>query len=69
MGCRYAVVPNKILMPSLANTTRELLKAKNCANTAALKELLNVIKYILDMKNLGLKIEPMGDSNKGNCMF
>ena len=41
--------------PDLANTTRELLKANNCANPAAYKELLHVIKYVLDTKNLGLK--------------
>ena len=50
--------------PNLTNATRELSKANNGANTAAYKELLCVIKYVIDTKKLGLKIEPMGNSNK-----
>ena len=50
--------------PNLANTTRELLKANDGANPAAYKELLHPINYVLDRKNLGLKIELMGNSNK-----
>ena len=54
----------KHLCPNLANATIELSKANNVANPAANKELLHVIKYVIDMKNLGLKIEPTGNSNK-----
>ena len=50
--------------PDLANTTRELSKANDRMNFAAYKEPLHVIeepllviKYILETKNLGLKIE------------
>ena len=50
--------------PDLVNTTRELSKANDGANSGAYKELLHVIKCDLDMKNLGLKIEPIGTSNK-----
>ena len=50
--------------PNLANATRELSKANNGANPSAYKELLHVIRYVLDTKNLGLKIKPMGNSNK-----
>ena len=50
----------KNLHPDLANMTREILKAKNGAEAAAFKELLPVIKHVLDTKN----IEPTGDSNK-----
>ena len=50
--------------PDLANATRELCKANEDANTAAYKELLWVVKYVLNMEMLGLKIEPMGNSNK-----
>ena len=50
--------------PNLANVTRELSKANDGANPAAYKELLHVIKYVLNMKNLVLKIEPTGNSNK-----
>ena len=50
--------------PDLANMTRELSKATNSANPAAYKELLCVVKYVLDMINFGLNIEPTGNSNK-----
>ena len=36
--------------------TRELSKANDDANPAVFKELLHVMKYVLDMMNLGLKI-------------
>ena len=44
--------------------TRELLKANDGANPAAFKELLCGIKHVVDIKHLGLKIEPMGNANK-----
>ena len=50
--------------PHLANATRKLSKVNDGANLVAYKELLSVIKYVLDKKNLGLKIKPMGDSNE-----
>ena len=50
--------------PDLPNATRELSKANNGANPAALKELLHVIKYIVETEKLGLKIEPTGNSNE-----
>ena len=50
--------------PNLANATRELFKVNNRANPAAYKELLHVIKYIVETKNLGLKIKPTGNSNE-----
>ena len=43
----------KYLHPNVAIVTRELLKAKGGA-----------IKYVFDTKNLGLKIQPTGNSNK-----
>ena len=48
--------------PDLANMTRELSKTNDGVNPAAYKELLHVIRYVLDMKNLGLKIKPMENS-------
>ena len=48
--------------PNLANATRELPKANDGANPVAYKELLRVIKYVIDMKNLGLKIKPTRNS-------
>ena len=43
----------KHLCPDLANVTRELLKANDGVNPLAYKELLHVIKHVLDMRNLG----------------
>ena len=54
----------KHLRPNLANVTRELSKENDGANPAVYKELLCAIKYVLDTKNLGLKIKPMENSNK-----
>ena len=50
--------------PNLVNATRELSKANNGVNPATYKELLCVNRYVLDMKNLGLKIKPTWNSNK-----
>ena len=54
----------KTLWPNLANIIMQLSKSNDGANPAMFKELLLVIKYILEKKNLGLKIEPTGYSNK-----
>ena len=54
----------KQMHPDLANATRKLSKANDGANPVAYKELLHVIKYVLDTTNLGLKIEPTGNSNE-----
>ena len=54
----------KYLHANLANVTRELSKANDGANPAAYKQLIHVIKYLLDTKNLILKTEPTGNSNK-----
>lgn len=44
--------------PDIANPVRELSKCNDKASPAAYKELLRVIKFVLDTKTLGLKIEP-----------
>ena len=54
----------KHLHPNLANMTREVSKANDDANPVVYKELLHVIKYVPDTKNLGLKIEPMENTNE-----
>ena len=46
----------KHLHPNLANATKELSKVNNSSNPAAYKELLLVIRYVLNTKSLGLKI-------------
>ena len=50
--------------PNMANVTRELSKANDGANPTVYKELLRMIKYILETENLGLRLEPMGNSNE-----
>ena len=54
----------KHLCPNIANKMRELSKANNGAKPMPYKELLHVIKYVLDTKNLVLKIELTENSNK-----
>ena len=49
--------------PNLEDAIRDLSKANDGENPAAFELLLCVIEYVLDIKNLGLKIEPMGNSN------
>ena len=50
--------------PNLANATRKLSKVNDGANPAAYKQLLCVVKYVIDTEMLGLKIEPTENSNK-----
>ena len=44
--------------PDLSNAIRELTKCLDRATPAAYKEMMRVIKYVLDTKSLGLKIQP-----------
>ena len=44
--------------PDIANATRELSKHMGGANRRSRKELFRVIKYVIDTRDLGLKIEP-----------
>jgi len=44
--------------PDIANLVRELSKVLDCPTLAGFKEMLQIIKYILDSKNLALKIKP-----------
>jgi hypothetical protein len=44
--------------PDLCNTVRELSKCLDGASKAAYKEILRIIKYVMDTRNKGLKIEP-----------
>jgi hypothetical protein len=45
--------------PDMANAIRELTKCLDGPSKAAYKEMLRVIKYLLDTPNKGLKIEPI----------
>jgi hypothetical protein len=44
--------------PDIANPVRELLKALDGTNANALNEMKHAIKFILDTKGNGQKIEP-----------
>ena len=44
--------------PDIANATRELSKVLDGATPSSFKEMHRVIKYVLDTKTKGLKIEP-----------
>ena len=48
----------KHLRSNIANITQELSKVTDAVNPAAFYELLCVLKYVLDMKYFGLKLEP-----------
>jgi hypothetical protein len=51
--------------PDIANVVRELSKVMDGATMAAMKEMKRVIKFVMDTKHLGLKIEPKApDSDK-----
>jgi hypothetical protein len=51
--------------PDIANVVRELSKMMDGATPAAFKELKRVIKFVLDTRTFGLKIEPkLGDKEK-----
>ncbi len=48
----------KHLRPDIANAVRELSKVLDQSNMTASKEMHQVIKYVLDTRDLGLQIEP-----------
>ena len=49
--------------PDIANCVRELSKVLDGPSEASYKEMLRCIKYVLDSKDMGLKIEPIGDKH------
>jgi len=44
--------------PDIANAVIELSKALDCPSPAAYKEMLRVVKFVLDTRNLGIKVAP-----------
>jgi hypothetical protein len=50
--------------PDIANAVRELSKALDGTSIAAYKELMRVLKYVLDTKRLSLKMEPKKEKNE-----
>ena len=49
--------------PDIANSLRQLSKVMDGANKAAFVEMYQVIKYVLDTKNLGMKVKPTRDKD------
>ena len=45
--------------PDIANAVRELSKALDCPSPAAYKEMLRVIKFVLDTRGLAIKMAPV----------
>ena len=45
--------------PDIANAVRELTKVLGKATPAAYKEMLRVAKFVMDTRNMGLKVEPV----------
>ena len=52
--------------PDIANATRELSKSMDGATEVGFQELLRVIKYVLDTKKYGLKLEPKRENDMWN---
>ena len=50
--------------PDISNAVRELSKVLDGPSEAAFKEMLRVVKYVLDTKNYALKIHPKWNDNK-----
>jgi hypothetical protein len=48
----------KYSRPDIANAVRELSKVLDGSTEASFKGMLRVIKYVLDTKEMGLRIEP-----------
>ena len=52
----------KYSRPDIANPVRELSKGMKEATPSAMKELKRVLKFVIDTKDYGLKLEPkMGE--------
>ena len=55
--------------PDIANSVRELTKVLDRATQYAFKEMKRIMKFVLDTKNKGLKLEPTNDSKWSMEMF
>jgi hypothetical protein len=54
----------KYSRPDLANVVRELSKCMYGANLAAYKEMLRVVKFVLDTKDYCLKLNPICENEE-----
>ena len=61
VGCLLFLVKHS--RPDIANSVRELSKALEGTSPAAYKEMLRVLKYTIDTKDLALHIKPKWDGN------
>ena len=52
----------KFSRPDIANAVHELSKCMDGATPAAFKEMVRLIKFVLDTKDLGLKVQPEIDN-------
>jgi hypothetical protein len=52
--------------PDISNAVRELTKALDAPSPAAYKEMLRVIKYTIDTKDMALKIKPVEEESDGS---
>ena len=48
----------KHLKPNITNATQELSKVMDGANQAVFFKMHQIIRYVLDTRSLGLKLEP-----------
>ena len=59
MGVGMSLFLIKHSRPDPCNAVRELTKALDGTNEAAHKEMMRIIKCVIDAKDLGLKIDPV----------
>ena len=52
--------------PDISNAVRELTKALDAPSPAAYKEMLRVIKYTIDTKDMALKMKPVEEESDGS---
>lgn len=52
--------------PDISNAVRELTKALDAPSPAAYKEMLRVIKYTIDTRDLALKMQPIDEESDGS---
>ena len=55
--------------PDLANPIRELSKVLDGPNGKSWGEMCRIIKYVLDTKNMSLRIKPIGYTNGSDKLF
>ena len=58
----------KYSRPDLANVVRELSKCMDGASHAAYKEMLRVMKFVLDTKEYCLKLQPINETKNWNLV-